>query len=151
MAFTHLAYLAGLTVCDTTDQEIPLLTDELAQLQTAKRVLWLKQGVWALPKGVSAKVDLTMSAVQLREAVEAVLRGKTWGIDSDTESQPLLSEREQEIMSLLAQGLRDRNIANHLVISESTVKFHVNNILAKLKARTRYQALHQAIVNGWIQ
>jgi len=151
MAFTHLAYLAGLTVCNTTDQEIPLLTDELAQIQTAKRVLWLKQGVWALPKGVSAKVDLAISAVQLREAVEAVLRGKTWGIDSDTESQPLLSEREQKIMSLLAQGLRDRDIANHLIISESTVKFHINNILSKLKARTRYQALHQVIINGWIQ
>ena len=54
------------------------------------------------------------------------------------------------MMTLLAQGLRDRDIANHLVISESTVKFHINNILTKLKARTRYQALHRVIVNGWI-
>jgi DNA-binding NarL/FixJ family response regulator len=120
--------------------------------------------------------------VQLREAVEAVIRGETWGIESDTESQPLLSHREQEIVSLLSQGLRDRDIANRLIIatdrrlrttsnlqstlrltltcpnsfgdcyiSESTVKFHMNNVLGKLRARTRYQALHQAIVNGWIQ
>jgi len=54
------------------------------------------------------------------------------------------------MMTLLAQGLRDRDIANHLVISESTVKFRINNILTKLKARTRYQALHRVIVNGWI-
>jgi len=151
MAFTHLAHSAGLTVCDTTDDRIPLLTDELAQIQTAKRVLWLEQGVWALPKGVSAKVDLSISSVQLREAVDAVMRGETWGIETDTESQPLLSHREQEIVSLLAQGLRDRDIANRLIISESTVKFHMNNVLGKLRARTRYQALHQAIVNGWIQ
>jgi len=61
-----------------------------------------------------------------------------------------LSERELEMMQLLTQGLRDRDIAQHLIISESTVKFHINNILTKLKARTRFQALHLAIVNGWI-
>ncbi len=42
-------------------------------------------------------------------------------------------------------------IGDRLIISESTVKFHMNNVLKKLKAQTRYQALHQAIVNGWIQ
>lgn len=149
MAFTHLAYMAGLIVCETTDEEIPLLTDEVSQIQTAKRVLWLKQDV-QVPKGVSAKVDLSISAVQLREAVDAVLRGETWGIELSQEAPPPISEREQEIMSLLAQGLRDRDIANQLFISESTVKFHVNNILAKLKARTRYQALHQVMINGWL-
>ncbi len=46
---------------------------------------------------------------------------------------------------------RDRDIADHLIISESTVKFDMNNVLKKLKAKTRYQALHQAILNGWIQ
>jgi DNA-binding CsgD family transcriptional regulator len=61
-----------------------------------------------------------------------------------------LSERELEMMQLLTKGLRDRDIAQQLVISESTVKFHINNILTKLKARTRFQALHIAMVNGWI-
>jgi DNA-binding NarL/FixJ family response regulator len=65
------------------------------------------------------------------------------------ESNPL-SERELEMMQLLTQGLRDRDIAQQLVISESTVKFHINNILAKLNARTRFQALHIAMANGWI-
>jgi DNA-binding CsgD family transcriptional regulator len=49
------------------------------------------------------------------------------------------------------EALRDRGIAERLIISESTVKFHMNNVLKKLKAQTRYQALHQAIVNGSIQ
>jgi DNA-binding CsgD family transcriptional regulator len=61
-----------------------------------------------------------------------------------------LSEREVEILTLLTRGDRDRDIADRLVISESTVKFHINSVLAKLKARTRYQAIHQALVNGWI-
>jgi DNA-binding CsgD family transcriptional regulator len=62
-----------------------------------------------------------------------------------------LSEREQEIMALLAQGLRDRDVAAHLIISESTVKFHINNTVKKLKAQTRLQALYQVMTNGWLE
>jgi GAF domain-containing protein/DNA-binding CsgD family transcriptional regulator len=148
MAFTHLAFLAGLTVCGS-DADAPLLTDDLTQIH-AKQVLWIQQGAQALPKGVKAKVDLTITPRQLRDAIAAVTRGESWGIEPNAEVQPMLSERELEMMTLLAGGLRDRDIANHLVISESTVKFHMNNVLAKLKARTRYQALHQVVVNGWI-
>ncbi len=46
---------------------------------------------------------------------------------------------------------RDRQCRDRLMISESTVKFDMNNILKKLKAKTRYQVFHQAILNGWIQ
>ncbi|MEP0929199.1 LuxR C-terminal-related transcriptional regulator [Leptolyngbya sp. SLC-A1] len=53
-------------------------------------------------------------------------------------------------MALLAQGLRDRDIANRLYISESTVKFHINNSLTKLQAKNRYQAVYQAAIQGWI-
>ena len=148
MAFMHLAFLAGLTVCEV-DEDAPLLTDDLTQIH-AKRVLWVQQETQVLPKGVKAKVDLMTTPAQLREAIAAVARDESWGIESNAEVQPMLSDRELEMMTLLAGGLRDRDIANHLVISESTVKFHMNNVLAKLKARTRYQALHQVVVNGWI-
>jgi DNA-binding CsgD family transcriptional regulator len=62
-----------------------------------------------------------------------------------------LSEREQEILTLLTQGLRDRDVAAHLIISESTVKFHINNAVRKLKAQTRFQALYQLMANRWIE
>ncbi len=151
-AFTQLAFSAGLSVCNGTDEEdIPLLTDDITQIQSAKRVLWIQQGVQALPKGIRAKVDLSISPNELRQAVEAVNSGELWGIESDTQVQQALSERELAILALLTKGLRDRDIADRLFISESTVKFHINNVLKKLKSHTRYQALHQAIVNGWIQ
>jgi DNA-binding CsgD family transcriptional regulator len=149
-AFTHLAFLAGLRVCNGTDETIPLLTDDITRIQSAKRVLWIQQGTQALPKGIRAKVDLSISPDQLRQALEAVNCGKLWRIEPQTQAQQTLSERELEILALLTKGLRDRDIADHLIISESTVKFHMNNVLKKLKAQTRYQALHQAIVNGWI-
>ncbi|NMF85984.1 LuxR C-terminal-related transcriptional regulator, partial [Nodosilinea sp. P-1105] len=63
---------------------------------------------------------------------------------------PLLSSREQQVMQLLAEGKRDRDIAQALYISESTVKFHINNSLAKLKAKNRYQGVYQATLRGWI-
>jgi DNA-binding CsgD family transcriptional regulator len=148
MAFTHLSFLAGLTVWDVADEEVPLLTDDITQIQSAKQVLWIEQGAQA-PKGIKAQIDLSITPGQLRLALETVINGGYWGIEPDAKEQ-LLSERELEIMALLAQGLRDRDIADRLIISESTVKFHMNNVLKKLKAQTRYQALHQAIVNGWI-
>ena len=63
---------------------------------------------------------------------------------------PGLSAREREILGLLTEGLRDRDIVNRLYISESTVKFHLNNVLTKLQAKTRCQALYLAITKGWI-
>lgn len=62
-----------------------------------------------------------------------------------------LSEREQEVIKLLAQGQRDRDIAEQLYISERTVKFHVKNMLQKLAVRTRIQAVFEATQKGWLR
>jgi len=51
-----------------------------------------------------------------------------------------LSEREREVLVLLAQGCSNREIAERLVITEGTVKVHVSNILGKLQAENRTQA-----------
>ncbi|GER90742.1 DNA-binding response regulator [Dictyobacter vulcani] len=51
-----------------------------------------------------------------------------------------LSERELEVLRLIANGYSNAMIANHLVISEGTVKSHVNNILSKLHLTDRTQA-----------
>jgi DNA-binding NarL/FixJ family response regulator len=55
-----------------------------------------------------------------------------------------LSEREMEILHLLAQGLSNRMIAGQLVIAEGTVKNHVTSILSKMDARDRLQAVLKA-------
>jgi DNA-binding NarL/FixJ family response regulator len=52
-----------------------------------------------------------------------------------------LSSREREVLELIARGARDREIANILVVSEGTVKKHVQNILRKLHARNRAEAV----------
>ena len=52
-----------------------------------------------------------------------------------------LTSREQEVLELIAQGARDREIAERLIVTESTVKKHVQNILRKLHARNRVEAV----------
>ncbi len=64
--------------------------------------------------------------------------------------KPLLSDREKQVLALLTDGLRDKAIAQQLFISESTVKFHLNSIMGKLKAKNRYQAIYQAAVQQLI-
>lgn len=159
IALTRLAYLAGFGVAASTDLALLWLTDDPAIAPTHRPVIWLDvgQGVATpLPSQVKAKLTLTLNPQHLRQAVVAVQEGKSWEM-TPIATTPMvaaspspLSEREQEILTFLTQGLRDRDIASRLIISESTVKFHVNNILAKLKARTRFQALYQALINHWI-
>ena len=62
-----------------------------------------------------------------------------------------LSDREQEVVRLLADGLRDREIAEQLYISERTVKFHIKNMLTKLDVKTRAQAVYKTLQQGWLQ
>jgi DNA-binding NarL/FixJ family response regulator len=57
----------------------------------------------------------------------------------------ILSPREREVLELMAQGFRNREIARAFVISESTVKVHVRHILEKLGVRTRAQAVAQTL------
>jgi DNA-binding NarL/FixJ family response regulator len=57
---------------------------------------------------------------------------------------PELSEREREILNLIAQGRRNPEIAQHLILSEKTVRNHVSNILSKLQVADRTQAIIRA-------
>jgi len=59
-----------------------------------------------------------------------------------------LTEREMDVLRLLAQGDGDREIAEKLVVSERTVHFHVGNILSKLHLANRTQAALYAIRKG---
>ena len=61
-----------------------------------------------------------------------------------------LTERELEILKLVAQGLSNQEIAEKLVISERTVRTHVSNILSKLHLANRTQAALYALREGFI-
>jgi DNA-binding NarL/FixJ family response regulator len=58
---------------------------------------------------------------------------------------PRLTERELEVLKLVAQGLGNRDIAKELYISENTVKNHIRNILEKLQLHSRMEAVIYAV------
>lgn len=67
--------------------------------------------------------------------------GRSPGLDA-------LTARESEVLELIAQGLSNREIARRLVVSDSTVKTHINNIFTKLDLRDRTHAMRFAFDHG---
>ena len=77
--------------------------------------------------------------------VEALRRGKTAG----TQALDSLSQREHEVLGLIAEGMSNLQIAERLGIGEKTVKTHVRSILAKLGVSDRTQAAVLAWKSGF--
>jgi NarL family two-component system response regulator LiaR len=67
------------------------------------------------------------------------------------EDVPSLTRREQEVLSLVAQGASDQEIAQALTISIHTVKSHMRNILSKLHLGQRHEAALYALREGLIR
>ncbi len=66
-------------------------------------------------------------------------------VDRSAPAIPRLTERELEVLRLVAQGLSNREIGKQLFISENTVKNHVRNILEKLQLHSRMEAVMYAV------
>jgi two-component system NarL family response regulator len=86
----------------------------------------------------TAAGESTLSPAIAARVVKFIQQGAP---QQETPAVANLTEREDEILHLIAQGARDREIAEKLFISESTVKKHVQNVLRKLHARNRVEAV----------
>ena len=147
--------LARLTSGES-DFALLLVTDDT---QAAQIISGLPVAVWGI-------LSLEASAEELLAAVEALHHGLLVGEPAlmatllstapgltQSQVEPLeepLTERENEVLQLLAQGLANKQIAHQLGISEHTVKFHVSSIYAKLDATNRAEAVRQGIVTGLV-
>ncbi len=65
-------------------------------------------------------------------------------IDHKKIKQLEITDREYEVLELISQGLSNKEIGQKLFLSESTIKTHVSNLLVKLNAKRRTQALQKA-------
>lgn len=103
-----------------------------------------------------AAPDLLLSAVRSAALGRSVLDPKIAGavlqeLLEQSSVEPVLTERELEVLRQLAHGRTNRAIATALIISEETVKSHVGNILAKLQLAHRTQAALYALKQGLVE
>jgi len=85
------------------------------------------------------------------EATKALAGKATWApVVAEGTGRLPLTEREREVMTLVASGLQSGDIAERLFLSPETVKSHVHNALGKLGAHTRAHAVAIALVTGQI-
>ncbi len=117
--------------------------------------------VAALRAGAIGYVRKDAEPEMLLAAVRAAARGQSMldpavagtvlqELVSSTEIRRDLTERELDVLRLLAHGRTNREIAEELVLGEETVKTHVGNILAKLQLAHRTQAVVHAFKEGLI-
>jgi DNA-binding NarL/FixJ family response regulator len=83
-------------------------------------------------------------------AAAARARGMLVGPPDEAAPHPSLTRREREILTLLADGKRDKQIGALLSISPLTVRRHVRNVMDKLEAETRTEAVARALRHSLI-
>lgn len=115
---------AGANGCLTRDEPVPDL---------ARAVIAVGRGEIALPLDIAAR------------ALAAMARGTA---PSQDHVEPL-SEREEEVLRLLAQGLTNKDMAQTLILSVRTVEAHLRSIFGKLGVRSRTEAALWAIRHGY--
>ena len=135
------------------------------ELGPAPAIVMIGDAAWSaalLRLGVRAILPPDASAAEIVGAVSAAAGGLAAVDPTQLETlvgepamQPLsepgpLTSRELEVLRMLADGIANKNIAWNLKISEHTVKFHVAQILAKLSAGTRTEAVTIGIRKGLI-
>ena len=124
----------------------------------------------AMKLGAKGYVLKTMASVKLIDAIEQVSEGKIYlpsvlttrffeyfqaaslkeeAISLEENLLSGLTMRENEVLDLLTQGINYKSIAGKLIISETTVKTHVNNIFQKLQVNDRTNAVLYALSHGF--
>jgi DNA-binding NarL/FixJ family response regulator len=94
--------------------------------------------------------DAVLAPAVTRQLLDQVSRRLPAAMSRDVEGLDELTDREQQVLRMLAVGLSNAEIAEALVLSEATVKTHVSNLLGKLGLRDRVQAVIYAYESGLI-
>jgi DNA-binding NarL/FixJ family response regulator len=117
----------------------------------------------ALRRGAKAYVLKEVDVGELVRIIRAVARGES-GFDSRSAAlvraiaagtaagpEPSLTDREQQVVELVARGLTNREIGLEMFVSESTAKFHVRNVMRKLAVRRRAEVAYAAGERGLLR
>jgi len=150
-------------------QLIPQIREKSPKTKALMIIATMDEGMIfkSLRAGAKGYVSKDSSVSDLTKAIKAVHQGELWierklmsrffdqdaivdskGGSPHRRTEEGLTPREQEVLSLLATGCTNKEIAQDLFISEKTVKSHLNSIFRKLKVSRRLQAILYAISKG---
>ena len=143
---------AGLALCEAITQRFPQVGVLVVTTFLTDRLV-----TDAIRNGAKGYVLKDVDAVQLLHSIAAVRRGesafdshtaavvvRSLARTSETSTEVNLTAREHEVLALVVQGLSNREIGARLYISETTVKFHVHNLMHKVSVRRRAELVFQA-------
>jgi len=119
----------------------------------------IRRATQSIESDSAAGRDLGVAQRLIQAAIHSARQGNVEGVfDGDAPHKPSPSDdwppmppltlREEEVLRLMAEGLRNKEIAARLGISERTATFHVGNVLSKLGADGRVEAIHLARQRG---
>ena len=142
---SHVSF-SNQDVSDVSSAATLLLSDDPLNVREMRRF----SRVWGI-------LPTESSAEELTAAIHALSQGLIVGTSTllfESENEPLshgpLTDRESEVLGLVAKGLANKQIALALGISEHTVKFHVSSIYTKLNVTNRTEAVREGLRGGWV-
>lgn len=140
-----LLALALRSRADEADDTLPVALSLAAPEGFAR--LFIDEGPALAPLLMKARPAFPEFTARLLAALRADGR-LSHNVPAQSESGERLSEREMDVLRLLNAGLSNREIADELTITVGTAKWHVHNIIAKLDAGSRVQAIARARERG---
>jgi len=111
----------------------------------------------ALEAGAQAYLIKGVVRTELRQVIKAVYSGERHVPANVAEkiaahlNEPILTARELEVLQLVADGMRNKEVAARLSIGEDTVKMHLRNVMEKLEVHDRTHAVMVAVRRGFIR
>jgi len=146
--------LNGLEVCRRLKKESPT---KRSIIMTGHEDAWIAEDAMAVADGFISKT--TGDINEIAQAIRRVMTGKRHltgdvarrldGVEPPREGLAILSRKERVVLSLLIRGDRNKDVAEHLAISEKTVSQHKTNALAKLGVSSLMDAAAMATSRGW--
>ena len=146
LTFSEGSLSSADTADPTSGAATLFLSDEPFDLRQVSRS-WRVWGI--LPSDATAE-ELTAAVRALSQGLIVGTSTLLFESGSEPVSQGPLTDRESEVLGLLARGLANKQIAVALGISEHTVKFHVSSIYQKLHVTNRTEAVREGLRGGWI-
>jgi DNA-binding NarL/FixJ family response regulator len=125
------------------------LCESIRQVSPSTRVLLISgagrmSAAAARAAGASGFVSKDWPAAEVAQAVRQVGLGMTMFASKADQPAPMLSPRERDVLTLIAAGSTNREIAENLYLSPHTVKEHTSTLYRKLQARNRAEAVQRA-------